>query len=246
MVATHGSKARAFLSGYDITGVMQQAGVAQSAGVAESSVWGMTSKRYTPSDIKDATMNGSGVWEHTGATPGSIDDLLHTKLGGSHVATWLPVGDGLGNRARAIGGIETAFGITADLESVVAFEFELASEVGFLHQGRVLRALGGANSITTTANGTSVDDLGAAGTTTKGAAGALHVTQKGGGAGTITVKIQHSADNSVWNDLITFTGRTASGLAEYLEVSGTVQRWLRAIWTVTGGTWDVHVVGGRK
>lgn len=246
MAATHGSKARAFLSGYDITGVMRAAGSAQSAGVAESSVWGMTSKRYTPSDIRDATLTGSGVWEHTGATPGSIDELLHTKLGGSHVCTWLPVGDGHGNRARAIGGVETQFEIAADLESVVEFNFELAAEVGYLHQGRVLRALAGANSISGTANGTSLDDLGAAGTTTKGAAGAVHVIQKGGGAGTITVKIQHSADNSVWNDLITFTGRTASGLAEYLEVSGTVQRWLRATWTVTGGTWDVHVVGGRK
>jgi hypothetical protein len=247
MPPIHGSKARMFLSGWDVSTSMRGASSPSSVDVADSSTWGMTSKRYTPSDRVDGSMTGEGVWEAFGVgSPGSIDELLHTSLGGLHVATHLPGGDGFGNRARIIGGSETSFEVDSPGDDVVGFSFELEANVGVANRARVLQPLAGALNVTVTGNGTSLDDLGAAGTTTKGLGAALHVINKGGGAGTLTVKVQHSPDNSVWTDLVTFTGRTAKNLAEYIEVSGTVQRWLRAIWTVTGGTWDFHVAAGRK
>jgi len=56
----------------------------------------------------------------------------------------------------------------------------------------------------------------------------------------ITVKIQHSADNSTWADLLTFTQLTAVG-AEHTTVTGTVNRYLRASWagTFTSATFAV-------
>lgn len=47
-------------------------------------------------------------------------------------------------------------------------------------------------------------------------------------------KIQHSVDNSVWVDLITFTNVTTGPLAERLTAAGTVNRYLRHVGTVTG------------
>lgn len=247
MAPIHGSKARLFLSGFDVSGSMRDASTPQSVDVADSSTWGMNSKRYTSSEIVDGSLTGEGIWEAAGVgIPGSIDELLATSLGGLHVATFMPGGDGFGNRARIIGGSETAFEINSPTDDVVAFTFELQAQIGYLNRGRVLRPLAGALNITANGNGNSYDDLGAAGTTTKGAAAALHVIDKGGGAGTLTVKVQHSPDQSVWTDLITFTGRTVADVAEYLEVAGTVQRYLRALWTLTGGTWDIHVAAGRK
>lgn len=248
MPPIHGSKARMFLSGFDITGSMRGATTPSSVDVADSSTWGMTSKRYTSSDQIDGSITGEGVHEVGIAGVGSIDELLGTNLGGAHVATHLPGGDGLGNRARIIGGSETAFEVNSPGDDVVGFTFELAANIGLTGRARVLQPLAGALNITATGNGSSVDDTGVGPptSTTKGLGAALHVINKGGGAGTITVKVQHSVDNSVWVDLITFTGRSAKGLAEYLEVSGTINRYLRAIWTVTGGTWDIHVAAGRK
>lgn len=246
MPPIHGSKARLLLSGRDVSGSMRAASTPMEVDVAESSTWGMTNKRYTSSDRVEGSLNGSGVWESGLAGAGSIDELLDTSLAGLHVASFLPGGDGFGKVARIIGGTEEAFEITSPGDEVVAFSFELASERGFLKRGRVLQPLAGALNIAAGGNGASFDDLGAAGTTTKGAAGALHVINKGGGAGTLTVKVQHSVDQAVWVDLITFTGRTVANVAEYLEVAGTVQRYLRALWTLTGGTWDIHVAAGRK
>lgn len=250
MPAMHGSKARMLLSGWEITGVMRGASTPATVDLADSSVWGMTSKRYTSSDRTDGKLQGEGVWESAAAGLGGIDELLGANVAGAVVATHLPQGDGFGNRARIIGGSEVSYEPDSPGDDVTGFTFEVSptGTGGFVGGARVLQPLAGALNITTTGNGTSLDDTGVGPPTStgKGIGAALHVVNKGGGAGTITVKVQHSTDNSVWVDLITFGGKTAKNLAEYLEVSGTINRYLRAIWTVTGGTWDIHVAAGRR
>lgn len=57
----------------------------------------------------------------------------------------------------------------------------------------------------------------------------LHVTAAAGTGG--IVKIQHSANNSSWSDLVTFT-TTAVAVAQTLEVAGTVNRYLRSVSTI--------------
>src|SRR5436190_15424788 len=129
MPFTHGSKARLLLSGWEVTASMRNASTPASVEVADSSTWGMASKRYTPSGQIDGTLQGDGVHENTAAGLGSIDELLGTNLGGAHVATHLPAGDGLGNRARIIGGSETSFELTSPGDDVVGFTFELAANI---------------------------------------------------------------------------------------------------------------------
>lgn len=248
MPAVHGSKARMYLGGWDLTGFMRQASAPSSADVADSSVWGMTSKRYTPSDRKDMSITGDGVWEFAAPGLGSVDELLSAALGQANgaVVTWLPQGDALGNRGRALGGIETTWEVDSPMDDITGFTFEAMASSGGVVRGRVLQAFTGTLPITVTGNGTGVDDLGAAGSTTNGIGAALHVINKGGGAGTLTVVVQHSPDGSAWTDIITFAGVTVKNVAQYLEAAGTVQRHLRVRWTVTAGTWDISVVAGRK
>jgi hypothetical protein len=139
---------------------------------------------------------------------------------------------------------------TADIDSpgddVTGFSLDVTANLGFAGRARVYQALAGGTPVSAGGNTAAIDDLGAVGTTLKGAAAALHVVRKAGAAGTLTVKVQHSPDNSVWTDLITFGGKTAANLSEWLEVAGTVQRWLRVLWTLTGGTWDFHVAAARR
>jgi len=246
MAAIHGSKARLLLTGWEVSGSMKDGSNEAMVDVADISTWGMTSKKYIPDTKIDGVFTGSGVHDVGLAGTGSIDEILDTKLAAAQVLTYLPGGDGFGNKARIMGGYDTSYEITSPGDDAVGFSFEVASGDGFTNKGRVLRALTGTLALTTTGNGVSYDDLGAAGTTTKGIAAALQVVSKGGGAGTITVKVQHSPDQSVWTDFITFTGVTVANVAQYLEAAGTVQRYLRAIWTVTGGTWDIHVAAGRR
>lgn len=50
-----------------------------------------------------------------------------------------------------------------------------------------------------------------------------------------TVKVEHSADNSSWSDLITFTQTTAAPQADRQAVTGTVDEYLRVSTVTTGG-----------
>lgn len=84
---------------------------------------------------------------------------------------------------------------------------------------------------TATGNSTSVDNTAA---TTGGGVASLHVTAVSGTTPSNTVKIQHSADNSAWVDLITFTAATAA-TSERKTVTGTVNRYTRETHTISPG-----------
>lgn len=82
---------------------------------------------------------------------------------------------------------------------------------------------------TADANAASVDNTASS---ANGGAAVLHVTAFSGLTNAV-LKVQHSTDNSVWNDLVTFT--TVTGLtAERRTVTGTVNRYIRCATDVTG------------
>jgi hypothetical protein len=86
---------------------------------------------------------------------------------------------------------------------------------------------------TATGNGTAVD-RGAASATTGGGTAALHLTAYATFTN-VAVKIQHSTDNSVWADLVTFSTLTAIGAERrFLAPGTTINRYVRAVTTVSG------------
>ncbi len=86
-------------------------------------------------------------------------------------------------------------------------------------------------AVTADADGTAVDN---AALTSNGGAGQLHVSAFSGFSG-VVIKIQHSTDNITFADLITFT--TVAGTThERIAVAGTVNRYVRASWDVTGSS----------
>ena len=99
---------------------------------------------------------------------------------------------------------------------------------GAVEEGKVIEAL---TAQTANGNSSSLDN---SASSASGGSGYLQVTAKSGTSPTMAVKVQHSADDSSFADLITFT--TASDLtAERKTVSGTVNRYLR-VNRVVGGS----------
>ena len=94
------------------------------------------------------------------------------------------------------------------------------------------------------ANGTSVSSTTTNGSldngtsSTNGAYAVLHITQSAGAMGSNDweVKIQDSANDSAWADLITFTADGSVATAEWQSVAGTVDRYTRVVMTKTAGT----------
>jgi hypothetical protein len=98
---------------------------------------------------------------------------------------------------------------------------------GALDRGVVLHAHGARTADWT---GTAVDN---AASTANGGVGYLQVSDFATFTGAVIV-IQHSTDNSVWADLVTFTNVTSAPNAQRITVAGTVNRYLRANGDVTG------------
>lgn len=94
------------------------------------------------------------------------------------------------------------------------------------------------------ANGTSVSSTTTNGSLDNGASsangayGVLHITTSAGamGSNSWVVKIQDSANDSTWADLITFSANGSTATAEWGSAAGTVDRYTRVVMTKSAGT----------
>lgn len=119
----------------------------------------------------------------------------------------------------------TDYAIDASVSDAVGFSLGTTPDAT-VDAGIVLHALG---AETGDANAASQDN---AASSASGGAAVLHVTAYSGLTDAV-IKVQHSTDDSVWADLITFTTVTAT-TSEFATVTGTVNRYVRATVDVTG------------
>jgi len=157
----------------------------------------------------------------------------------SFQATCLPDGVTVGKPAFFIVGDPNAYAVDAQVADAVGMTMGAQADEG-VEMGYVLAPL---QVYTADALAGTAVDRGAflsviSGTpqpyTVQGFAAALHVTAYSGFTG-VAVKIQHSADNSTWADLVAFTNVTAAGRERVLVAKGTqINRYLRASVDVTG------------
>ena len=126
---------------------------------------------------------------------------------------------------------DTSYEVSSAIADIVQASAEFQSTDAVEH-GKILSS---GSTVTATGNGTAVDN---GASTANGGAGYLSVPVNTRN-GNITVKIQHSADNSTYADLVTFTTVTStSKTSERIEVASgtTVNRYLRVNYTVAGST----------
>lgn len=244
----HGTKARVLANGYDLSPWMQEGAISGMADAAESTTWTtlagvqQVAKTFV-AGLRDATFSGTAILDPTAGQPttaaGAEDagGVFETALAGDVLLVHMPQGGAFGGPAKSLFAKSSGVEMSTPVSDVgkVTLSAQAALDVGAgvtLHDHTLVEAAG-ANSITL--------DQGAVGMPTLlGGIGVVEINGKTGGAGTLTVKIQHSVDGSVWVDLIIFTGQTTHRNAERIAVAGTVNRYLRSLWTQTGGSWQFH------
>lgn len=183
---------------------------------------GLLSGNMTINGLFDSTVGG--LYQEVASCVG-VDN--------SALVTVLPDGFTIGKPAlMAVTDIE-GFEVPATNSDLVSLTVNGTADDG-VDMGVSLHAL---TAETTSTNGTSVDN---AASSANGGIAALHLTAYSG-LTNIVVKVQHSTDNSVWTDLITFTTATAV-TSERKTIAGTVNRYTRALWTVSGAGSATFVV----
>lgn len=222
MPVSHGSVARLYLNGFNLSPFLNKIEGGATVDTVESTVFTSPAKEYIPGLI-DGTYALSGFF--FGGT-NELDEILNgiKQAAAKANALWLPQGDAFGNRAQMLSGdlkdyklsspITDAVTATADMQSSFGIDFGVV-----LH---VLQAEGAGGNTTNLDNGAL---------TLNGGVGYLETSA----GASLVVKIQHSADNSTWADLVTFTSTSVRGSERIAVAPGTtVNRHLRTLWTGTG------------
>lgn len=193
--------------------------------MADVTIEGDGGHKFIPG-LDNGSLSLDGVFDNTAAAGGQ-DESLDTARGAADasVITAAPDGFALGKRVIPISARESNYAASSPVGDAVTFAASWMSE-GQVDVGVALHDL---TAETATGNGSSVDN---AVSSANGGVANLHVTSASA-ADSLTVKVQHSPDDSVWADLITFTAATTT-TAERLTVTGTVDRYVRAIRTISG------------
>lgn len=239
----HGKNTVVLFDKYDLSQYFTTANVNATSEAVETTTFGSANKTYAVG-MRDGKISLEGLWSGVLDTEG-VDAVLTAAFGSTtkKVVTVASEGAALGRRAKLVNGDEASYqvkGAVADMVTISA-EVQASGTQGGLDGGVLLAA----NQVVSAliAN-SSVDNTAS---TTNGGVAHLHVTANTRN-GAATIKVQHSANNSTWADLVVFTTTTNSTTtSERVEVAAgtTINRYIRAnISSVAGSTGSLTLTVG--
>lgn len=224
MAFKHGSKAAVYYGGVDLSPYLTSAALALAVEVSDTTTFGSTWRTALPG-LLSASYDFEGKYDPADT---SVQTDIAAQTQG--VLTVCPSGSAVGDLARLVPALNTAYGQSSVIDDVVAFSWGVtgAAAIAF---GKIIHT--GEDTNTTT--GTGID--GTASTST-GWTMHLHVSLVDGGSW--VVKVQDSADNSSWSDLSGASFTAATGVTSQRLTSSsataTVRRYVRVVATRTGGS----------
>ena len=224
MAFIHGKDTVVLLGKDNVTSYFHEHSAAVEVEMHDSTVYGKSAKTYVAGLI-DGTVSLGGLWDGAAS---AIDSILSALIGAAASVLTIGLnGTTVGNRATLASPLETSYEIDDSVSELVGISFEGQSD------DRVETGLFLHNLVAETVTGIAVSqDNG--GASAAGAVGHLHLTAVSGTTPTMTVFLEHSTNNTTWATLLTFTALAGTTTSERKTVTGTVNRYLRASWTITG------------
>ena len=236
----HGKNTAVYIDEFDLTSYFTSSSISVPNDTAETTAYGSTNKQFIPG-LREGTLSLEGLWASD--TDGSDEELV--ALLGNATTPVITVREGaasIGSRAIIAQADETNYAISSPVADVttVSAEFQCTpnqvSNLTLALCGGVQLTAGASIAHGSLGSLSSVDN---GASSANGGAGTLHVPTNTGNGNT-TIKIQHSANDSSWADLISFTvvGSSAK-TSEIKAVSGTVNRYLRATASTAGSSGSI-------
>jgi hypothetical protein len=231
-MATVAKNIKVLVDKYDLTSAFKTAKPTGQADALESTTFGNITSKSFLAGLKKGALSLEGFFESSNITQDKLDDVLAPALtdGAAHIVTIGQEGATQAGRALLMYANETKYEVGTQVGQIVTAMAEFDSVYGY-EPGRMLHV---PQAETATGNDTS-NDNGAA--SANGGVGHLHAPAVSGSGLSIVIKVQHSVDNAVWVDLITFTTiAAATPTSQRVEVAGTVNRYTRSTRTISGSS----------
>lgn len=182
------------------------------------------------------TMAISGVMDVDGSSTALLGQLNTWKGGSDEPQTFGHKGFAFGNELLLANGLETNLTSSATVAGRVNFSVASTNDGVACSNGFSLHDL-----TAETSSSSSAEHDGSA-SSAGGILGHLHVTSYSG-LTSIAIKIQHATSSGgSYSDLLTFTSVTGV-TSERKTAAGTVNRFLKLVWTVTGTGSATFAVG---
>lgn len=232
-MAKHGSSDLGVLvvGGYDILGNSTDLSWEHMTKMIDTTPFGASDATYLGTGVKRGKVTQGGFYDDTA---NQTNDQALQSLGASDVLVVALEGNTVGKPFIGCQGvISGAYKRLVKVDDLhrANSDFTVTGVVEDLHDSNAILFANGTVS-SATANGTAQDHGASSANGGSGYATCSALTL--GGYTNLQLKVQHSTDNSVWADLITFTALTTAIHAERIAVAGTVNRYTRAQYTFSG------------
>lgn len=233
MAATHGKTTGVYMAGFNASPFFNSFESARTIETHETTPFESNDKQYT-AGLNDGTASLSGFYD-VGAAGLGGDELLDALLNTNNdfpLSVFLDGGVVVGRACRMANVNQTSYTVSGAVGDMVSTKAELTVDGG-IRYGKCLNAKA---AITTAVITGASADFGAAAPTGDWVGGTslgfAHIHPIANtSSNSIDVKIQQSADNSVWVDAGTATIPAASKTGVVLNTTGANQRYVRAIIT---------------
>lgn len=228
-MSRYGSADVGFLlvSGLDVLGDITDLEDTRGAVLEETTVLGSAWEEHAYVGVKTYELTQQGFYNDAAAR----SNAALVTPGSSKVLSFAPEGNTLGKKCISSPLVQVDYKRQIQRGALTKASASYKSEGGH-DEGIILHALGAESGSSGNTQGAGSQDAGAS--SSAGGGGVLQVTALTlGGYDNLVWKIQHSADDSTYVDLITFTAVTVVG-AERKTVTGTVNRHLASAWAYGG------------
>lgn len=227
----HGKLSALAFKDFDATSYLTSLEASRELEAVENSTFGSLDKTYQ-SGLADGKVSASGYWD---GSVKAVDEVFSAALsGGTEELLTYALNGGFtpGARTRLAAVLTAGYSATAATGALVSIKTDFTVDGG-IFAGRALTSKTPINGTVTYPSADFGLDFAAA---TSGAFAHVHVIQNTRTT-SVTYKLQHSVDNSVWVDLApTVTVTTLVTQATRLDISGTVNRYVRAVATPIAGS----------
>ena len=234
----HGKGTKTYIDEFDLSDYFNAADSTFSVETADITAFGASSRSFLPG-LQTAPMGLTGLW--SADTDGSDEELNALLANATSPLSTVAIQAGtIGNSAILMQSDELTYNISSPVADVVSvsadFQATTDGTTNLTYSGQSGKQLTTGASIAYGALGnlSSVDN---SASSANGGFAILHVPANTVGGGVTTIKVQHSADDATWADLITFSTVAASTKTSELKaVSGTVNRYIRATASTAGSS----------
>ncbi|ASU81505.1 hypothetical protein CDO52_00735 [Nocardiopsis gilva YIM 90087] len=227
MAFVHSKNGRILVNEKHVSAALNSYTVTRERNLSEVTAYSDDGQRFIPG-LRSGSLSLGGLFD---SGTGNLDEEMESVFSGGDnglLATVYPNGATVGAKGFLTTADVSNYTISSAVADAVSVSIESSPDES-IHSGVSLHDL---SAETATGSGTAVDN---GASTSGGGVAHLHVTAASGASPSLTAKVQDSADNVTFVDLITFDAATAAD-SQSKTVTGTVDQYVRADWTISGTT----------